>query len=61
MSKTKIRTALRNAFGARNYRITKKGSIHVYGQMPNSIETGWSVFGDIDHSQTLDAIEALGE
>ena len=35
------RAALRNAFGAGKYRITRDGEIHVYGRMPNSTKTGW--------------------
>jgi hypothetical protein len=48
-----IRQALRREFGARQYRITRDGEIHVYGQMPNSIETGWWLYGHIDDQQTL--------
>lgn len=30
---------------ADKYRITKDGEIHLHGPMPNSIETGWYLYG----------------
>jgi hypothetical protein len=38
---TEIRKALRAKFGARRYRITRSGELHVYGVMPNSNSVGW--------------------
>lgn len=35
-----IKTEMENR-GAQRYRITANGEVHFYGQMPNSIETGW--------------------
>ena len=48
-----IRAALINEFGARQYRITRSGEIHVYGTMPNTNQAGWYLFGCIDSAQTL--------
>ena len=53
MSTAKIRTILRNHYGRRQYRITRDGEIHVYGQMPNSIESGWWLYGHIADRDTL--------
>ena len=47
------RTMLREHFGARQYRITSDGEIHVYGRMPNSIETGWWLYGAIGDRETM--------
>lgn len=52
MTTTELRAALIARFGARKYRITATGEIHVYGQMPNSIETGWWLFGYVGDPQT---------
>lgn len=43
--KRAFRAALRDRFGARNYRITQTLEIHVHGQMPNSGLVGWYFFG----------------
>jgi hypothetical protein len=48
-----IRAALRNEFGARQYRITRDGEIHVYGTMPNTNTVGWYLCGTIDSAETL--------
>ena len=53
------RAALRNAFGAGKYRITRGGEIHVYGRMPNSIKTGWYLYGWVGDAQTTARIESL--
>ena len=42
---TKLRATLRARFGARRYRITRQGEVHAYGEMPNSIITGWYLVG----------------
>lgn len=47
------RQMLRENFGARQYRITRAGEIHVYGQMPSSIETGWWLYGAVGDSETM--------
>ncbi len=49
---TVIRTALRNEFGARQYRITKTGDIHVNGTMPNTNQTGWYLYGNVNRAET---------
>ena len=59
MTTTAIRAALRNAFGAGKYRITRDGKIHVYGQIPNSIVTGWYLYGWMGDAQTIARIESL--
>lgn len=58
-SKTAIRTALREAFGAGNYRITRNGEIHIYGHMPNSGVVGWYLYGWMDDAETIARIETL--
>jgi hypothetical protein len=43
-----LRELLRRDYGARKYRIVGTGvnsAIHVYGKMPNSVETGWYLLG----------------
>lgn len=50
---TTIRAALINEFGARQYRITRDGEIHVYGTMPNTNTVGWYLYGTIDSAETL--------
>lgn len=42
-----LRSLLRRDYGDRKYRITHQSipEVHVYGQMPNSIETGWWFLG----------------
>lgn len=47
------RHMLRENFGARKYRIDRYGNISVYGQMPNSIEAGWWLYGAIGESDTM--------
>ena len=51
MSRPQTRTIIRNYAEARGYRyrITAAREVHFYGQMPNSIETGWWLF-----SQTIE-------
>lgn len=44
----KLRAALRAKFGARQYRITRRGEVHAYGLCPNSIVIGWYFFGYIE-------------
>lgn len=63
MTKSAIRAALRNAFGAGKYRITSTGEIHIHihihGQMPNSIVTGWYLYGWMGDAETIARIESL--
>jgi len=47
-----IRKILRNAFGDRQYRITKENEIHVHGVMPNTNQVGWYLFGYVGDTQT---------
>jgi hypothetical protein len=42
-----VRAALRAKYGVRGHRITGDGAVHVYSTMPNSIETGWWLMGDL--------------
>ena len=46
-----LRKALADRYGARRYRITVDGDVHVYGQMPNSIVTGWWYMGDLEQAE----------
>lgn len=51
-----LRALLRRDYGAGKYRITKDGEVHAYGKLPNSIETGWYLVGDlrsVERSYTL--------
>ena len=48
-----IRAALINEFGARQYRITRDGEIHVYGTMPNTNQTGWYLYGYVGNAETM--------
>jgi hypothetical protein len=59
MSINAIRNALRNEFGARHYRITKNGEIHVFGTMPNTDQDGWYLYGWIGDPGTIARIETL--
>ena len=43
----KLRTALREKYGPRCYRITRTGEVHIYGQMPRTNIVGWWLMGDI--------------
>jgi hypothetical protein len=52
MTIPEIRKILRDVYGARQYRITWDGAIHVYGRMPNSIVTGWWLFGALNSHLT---------
>ena len=52
MTKSDIRAALRKAFGAHKYRITRTGEIHVYGSF-------WYLYGWLDHPETIARIESL--
>ncbi len=67
MTIPEIRKILRDVYGARQYRITCDGEIHVYGRMPHSIVTGWWLFGAMSshrteqHLKYLNAREYLGE
>jgi hypothetical protein len=49
-----IRRALRAEFGARKYRITREGEVHVYGPMTNAEHIiGWALFGHLREKQLL--------
>lgn len=45
MTTAQLRKALRAKFGARRYRITAAGAVHVCGQMPNTNQVGWYLLG----------------
>jgi hypothetical protein len=53
---TAIRHAMREQFGARRYRITRDGTIHVHGRMPNSIVVGWYEYGGVGDPVTLERL-----
>lgn len=50
-----VRNALRERYGKGKYRITGhigiNEEVHVYSQMPNSIETGWWLMGDLTDAE----------
>ncbi len=51
MTIPEIRKILRELYGARQYRITSTGEIHVYGRMPNTDVIGWRYAGAVgDHA-----------
>lgn len=52
-----IRVALREKYGARKYRVTSFGLIHVYSQMPNGPETRWRLMGDLEQAEDRMGIE----
>lgn len=47
-----IRNALRVKFGARRYRITRTGDIHVFGVMPSTNVVGWYLYGYVGDAST---------
>lgn len=59
IDKATIRATLRSAFGSKNCCITRDDEIHIYGQMPNSIETGWYVYGWLGDADTMRRIDDL--
>lgn len=59
MNNSAIRSILRNAFGARKYRITASGEIHVFGVMPNTSQSGWYFLGWAGDTQTEAHIKTL--
>ena len=40
-----LRKLLRRDFGARKYRLTADGEVHVHGVMQNTSQTGWYLLG----------------
>lgn len=59
MTISTIRKALRHVFGARKYRITRGGEIHVHGRMPNTNQTGWYLFGRLGDAETEARIQSM--
>lgn len=59
MTNSQARTIIRNAAAERDckYRITQAGEVHFYGQMPNSIESGWWLFAQ----SVEDAVKRIAE
>lgn len=57
-----IRAALRAKYGKGKHRITGhigiNEQIHVYSQMPNSIETGWWLMGDMIEAELRLGLES---
>lgn len=56
-----VRRVLRAAYGTRQYRITRAGEIHVYGQMPNSNTAGRWLFGYLGDSDTRARLDQLAD
>jgi hypothetical protein len=59
MTTPAIRSALRQAFGDRQYRITAAGEIFVKGKTPDSESIGWYLYGFTWDPATIRSIEAL--
>lgn len=64
MSISQVRRILRAHFGDRQYRIVglrapHRAEIHVFGDMPNSQDEGWYLFGYVDDPATEMRIEQL--
>ena len=53
-----LRIALRAKYGARHYRITRTGEVHIYGAAPNSRVVCWWLMGGIDDAFMWMGIEA---
>ena len=51
-----LRAALSDRYGKGKYKITghigSNEQVHIYGKMPNSIETGWWLMGDIAQAES---------
>jgi len=45
-----LRSLLIRDYGARNYRLTRDGDVHVYGTMPNTNQEGWYLLSSRDHA-----------
>lgn len=70
MTINQARKILRAKYGARHYRITRDGGIHVYGPIPHSISTGWWLYGYtgkggpsglINDNETRDRLEDVAD
>jgi len=59
MTITEIRKILRDTYGARQYRITWNGEIHVYGQFPNTNLEGWRFWGAVGDYRTMTELRYL--
>jgi len=55
---TKLRAALRSKYGARCYRITRTGEVHIYGPAPHSRVVCWWLMGDLQTACWWMEIEA---
>ena len=55
---TQLRKALRAKYGARNYRITQHGDVHIYGAAPHSQIVCWWLMGDIQTAYWWMGVEA---
>lgn len=47
ITKSRIRIILAAEYGQENVRITRGGEIHIRGQMPNTDQDGWYLWGQI--------------
>lgn len=55
-----LRKALAAKYGSRKYKITGGAlteQVHVNSRMPNSIEEGWWLMGDLEHAEDWMGIE----
>lgn len=54
-----IRALLAARFGAKNFRITRTGAIHVKAVQPGESKPRWLLFGDIGYQDTEARLDAL--
>ena len=53
-----LRAALRAKYGARHYRITRTGEVHIYGIPPRGCTECWWLMGDLQTAYWWMEIEA---
>lgn len=58
MTHKKLRDALRAKYGARCYRVTRTGEVHIYGPAPSSQVVCWWLMGDIQTACLWMGVEA---
>jgi hypothetical protein len=54
----RLRIALRAKYGARHYRITRTGDVHIYGFAPHSRVECWWLMGDVQTACLWMGVEA---
>ncbi|MGI2323818.1 MULTISPECIES: hypothetical protein [unclassified Methylococcus] len=59
ITKSRIRIILAAEYGQENVRITTSGEIHVRGQMPNTNQEGWYLWGQVGNPDTQARLRQL--